>query len=95
MTTLSDDLKVELVRVFVVGCLEAASGAPLEDDAPILSDMPPHLADLGHKLITESEQQIAELYVENPTACAEAVYQVGIDLAVILNELDDAPVYLN
>ena len=96
MASLSDDLKVELVQTFVVGFVEAIVGAPLEDDAPIPAEMAPTLADLAHECITRSEQQIAELYVENPTACYEAVYQIGVDLAVILNEVGGpAPINLN
>ena len=95
MAELSDALRSELVRLFAVGCLEAMAGAPFEDDA-LPAEMPPSLAALAHELITTNEQQIAELFRESPTACAEAVYQTGIELAVILNELGGpAPINLN
>ena len=82
---LSDDLRSELVRLFAAGCLDA-----------LPANIPPPLAALADELITKNEQHIAELYSESPTACAEAVYQTGIELAVMLNEVGGpAPIYLN
>ena len=82
---LSDALRSELVRLFAAGCLGA-----------LPADMPPPLAALADELITKNAQHIAELFRESPTACAEAVYQTGTELAVILNEVGGpAPIYLN
>ena len=46
--------------------------------------------------IERTEDKIAEIYAENPSEVYEAVYQVGVELAVILNEVGGpAPINLN
>ena len=96
MASLSEDLKAELATVFMVGFLDAMAGTPVEDDDTIPAEIAPPLIEMAQGCIERTEDKIAEIYAENPSEVYEAVYQVGVELAVILNQLGGpAPINLN
>ena len=77
MASISDDLRAELGRVFLLGFLDASAGTPVEDEDLIPADLAPPLVQMAEAAVDGGEAMIAELYRENPQTVCQTLYSVG------------------
>ena len=92
---ISDDLRAELGKVFLLGYLDYSAGTPVEDDDEIPSALGPPLVQMAEQCIAKAEPILADLFRENPQLTYDTVYAAGVDIAKTIEELGPRPVYLN
>ena len=95
MATLSDELKAELTQVFIVGFLSSMAGTPVEDTDTILSEDAAPLILMAQGCINNGEDKIAAIYQENPGDAYQAVYDTGVHVAEVLNQVSGPEINLN
>ena len=95
MATLSDELKAELVQVFIVGFLSSMAGTPVEATDTIPSEIAPPLIEMALGCINNGEDKIAAIYQENPGDAYQAVYDTGVHVAELFSQLDGPDINLN
>lgn len=92
---LSEDLKVELAKIFVVAFLDRMAGTPVEDEDEILVEDGARLIHMAQEYITSVESEIAAIYQENPEEVHRVVYDTGVQVADHFNQLDGPDINLN
>ena len=95
MADLSDDLRADLGRVFLLGYLDYSAGCPVEDDDEIPAALGPPLVQMAEQCIAKAEPILAESFRESPQETYNAVYAAGVDVAKALEELGPRPICLN
>ena len=92
---ISDDLRAELGKVFLLGYLDHCAGTTVEDDDEIPGAIGLPLIQMAEQCIANAEPILAELSRQNPQLMYETVYAAGADIAKTIEALGPQPIYLN
>ena len=82
---ISDELRADLCKAWVLGFLDAMKGAEVNDDDEILSDMAESLVKLSEGCIDSAASVIAQVFAENPQAVYRLVYGAGFEACLGMN----------
>ncbi len=91
---ISDELRTQLQQVWALGFLDAMAGGEVTDDDVIPTQFGDLLKEMATWAIDEAVPKIAPLIQEHPTACYQAMYEVGRKTAEDLT-IPSEPISLN
>ena len=93
-SSISNELRAQLMQVWMLGFVEAVAGGEVTDDDVIPTQFGDLLKEMATWAIDEAVPKIAPLIQEHPTACYQAMYEVGFKTAKALT-IPSEPISLN
>ena len=85
---INDDLRAELVQVFMLGCLDYMAGEPVTDAHQMPAALGPPLVAMAEAAIRGGHDEIARLYPENPETVYQSLYQVGFEACEMIDVIN-------
>ena len=95
MATLSDELKVELAKVWLVGFLDHMAGTPVENEDEIRTEDGARLIVLALGCVTDVGELIAAIHQADPARAHRVVYESATQVADYIIQLDGPEINLN
>ena len=92
--TISDELRVTLMQVWLLGFLEYVAGGEVTDQDQITTQFADQLIEMATWAIDAVAPKMAGLILENPAACHKAMYLAGRKTAED-NTIPSPPISLN
>ena len=95
MTTLSEDLKGDLAKVFLIGFLDQMAGTPVEAEDEIRTEDADRLIVMALGCVTDVGELIAAIHQADPARAHRVVYGSATQVADYIIQLDGPEINLN